>query len=358
MKVNSIQLKILIMIIIINFFLIFPLTKKISIIKKQKHYKKEQSKLITILTKWGETLDKNNILKEYPRPQFVRDSYLNLNGEWDYSLIKHNKKPKYKGKIVVPFSIESPLSGVSKKTLNTGMSLWYKKIVDLTKIKNKGRFLLHFGAVDQFTEIFINDKKIGEHYGGYNSFYFDITNYISKDLSKTKIEVRVEDNYTKDGAAIGKQGEPRGRVFYVKTGGIWQTVWIENVPNHFISDVKITPNYDTHSVSFLMTIENMKGSKHNKKYGEIKIFDNNEKLINSSKIIPNIEQNIIISDDFRSWSPEDPYLYKVEYNYDRDVVKSYFGMRKFSIGIDNNNIKRLFLNNKPYFQKGVLDQGY
>ena len=238
------------------------------------------------------------------------------------------------------------------------MSLWYKKIVDLTKIKNKGRFLLHFGAVDQFTEIFINDKKIGEHYGGYNSFYFDITNYISKDLSKTKIEVRVEDNYTKDGAAIGKQGEPRGRVFYVKTGGIWQTVWIENVPNHFISDVKITPNYDTHSVSFLMTIENMKGSKHNKKYGEIKIFDNNEKLINSSKIIPNIEQNIIISDDFRSWSPEDPYLYKVEYNYDRDVVKSYFGMRKFSIGIDNNNIKRLFLNNKPYFQKGVLDQGY
>jgi len=325
-------------------------------VKKPKVYSYGTNELVTIFTKWGESLNKNNILQEYPRPQFVRDSYLNLNGEWSYSLNNGKEMPNYNDTIIVPFSIESPLSGVFNKTLKPGMTLWYKKIVDLTKIKNKGRFLLHFGAVDQFTEVFINDKKVGEHDGGYTSFYFDITNYIKNDLSHTKIVVKVEDNYTKDGAAIGKQGNPRGRVFYIRTGGIWQTVWIESVPKTYIKDVKITPKYDNHSVSFFMTIE---GNDIKLKNGYIKIFDHEEKLeINSSKIIPNFEQNIIISENFTSWSPENPYLYKVEYTYGEDKVKSYFGMRKFSIGLDKKNIKRIFLNNKPYFQKGVLDQGY
>ena len=325
-------------------------------IKKIIKLKKDPNKLITIFTKWGESLDKNNILQEYPRPQFVRDSYLNLNGEWDYSLKKGNDKPEYDGKILVPFSIESPLSGVYNKSLEPGMTLWYKKIIDLTKIENKGKFLLHFGAVDQYTEVFINDKKVGEHDGGYTSFYFDITNFIDN-LSKIKIEVKVIDNYTKDGAAFGKQGYPRKDFyFYSRTGGIWQTVWIESVPNTYIKDVKITPNYDNHSVSFLMIIE---GNKNKKLNGYVKILDNDEKkTINISKIIPDIEQNIIISENFKSWSPEDPYLYKVEYSYGKDVVKAYFGMRKFSIDYDKNHIKRLFLNNKPYFQKGLLDQGY
>ena len=330
--------------------------RKIPPIKKPKVFNSGSNDLVTIFTKWGESLDKNNILQEYPRPQFVRDSYLNLNGEWSYSLNKGTEKPNFDDTIIVPFSIESPLSGVSHKTLKPGMTLWYKKIVDLTKITNKGRFLLHFGAVDQFTEVFINNNKVGEHDGGYTSFYFDITDYITEDMSQTKIIVRVEDNYSKNGAAIGKQGNPRGRIFYVRTGGIWQTVWIESVPKTYIKDVKINPNYDEHSVSFLMSIE---GDKKQAIDGFIKILDNEENiLINSSKILPNIEQNVTISENFRSWSPEDPYLYKVEYSYGEDVVKSYFGMRKFSIGLDKNNIKRLFLNNKPYFQKGVLDQGY
>ena len=318
-------------------------------------YAEGDDNLITLYTKWGKSLDKDNILQEYPRPQFVRDSYLNLNGEWDYSLKTGIEEPDYREKIIVPFSIESPLSGVKKKSLQPGMTLWYKKKVDLTKIKNKGRFLLHFGAVDQYTEVFINDKKVGEHDGGYTSFYFDITKYISNDLSKTKIVVRVEDNYTKDGAAFGKQANPRGHAFYVQTGGIWQTVWIESVPKTYIKDVKITPDYDKHSVSFIMKIE---GKKEEKLEGNINIFDDEEKLISSSKAIPGKITNIKIPKKFRSWSPEDPYLYKVEYTFGKDVVKSYFGMRKFSIGLDKNNIKRLFLNNKPYFQKGVLDQGY
>ena len=325
-------------------------------VKKNKRYTNGTNDLIQIYTEWGESLDKNNILKEYPRPQFARESYLNLNGEWDCSLINENKVVIYNGKIIVPFSIESILSGVPNKSLKPGMVLWYKKIVDLTKIENKGRFLLHFGAVDQYTEVYINDKKVGEHDGGYTSFYFDITLFIDSNLNKTKIEVKVEDNYCKDGAAIGKQGYPRGGIFYKRTGGIWQTVWLESVPQTYIKDVKITPNYDNHSVSFLLSIE---GDKQNINNCFVKIFDEGEKiLINSSNILPNIEKEIIISENFRSWSPEDPYLYKVQYSYGKDIVKAYFGMRKFSIGLDKNNVKRLFLNNQPYFQNGVLDQGY
>ena len=226
--------------------------------------------LINIFTKWGESLDKNNILQEYPRPQFERDSYLNLNGEWEYSLNNDNTQPKYEEKIIVPFPIESPLSGVKRKSLQPGMTLWYKKVVDLTKIKNKGRFLLHFGAVDQFTEVFVNDEKVGEHDGGYTSFYFDITQYINEDLSETKIVVRVEDNFDKDGAAFGKQANPRGHAFYSQIGGIWQTIWIESVPKTYIKDVKITPNYDEHSVTFLMTID---GKKDKNIEGKVKILD-------------------------------------------------------------------------------------
>ena len=305
------------------------------------------------LTKWGEALDNNIILQEYPRPQFVRNSYLNLNGEWLYSLNNNNENPKYKETILVPFSIESPLSGVNGKSLEPGMTLWYKRIVDLTKLKNRGRYLLHFGAVDQFTEVFINEQKVGEHDGGYTSFYFDITNYIKKDLKNIEIVVKVQDNYDENGAAIGKQGNPKGKIFYTRTGGIWQTVWIESVPETYIKDVKITPQYDFNSVSFNMTIEG-----NQEMLGNIKIFDNKKKLINFSKISPNIEINIALPKSFKSWSPESPYLYNVEYSYGKDIVKSYFGMRKFSINIDNNGIKRLFLNNKPYFQNGVLDQGY
>ena len=323
--------------------------------KNRRVFTKDSDELINIFTKWGNSLDKNNILQEYPRPQFERDSYLNLNGEWEYSLNNGNEKPKYKGKIIVPFPIESPLSGVKGKSLQPGMTLWYKKIVDLTKIKNNGRFLLHFGAVDQFTEVFVNNKKVGEHDGGYTSFYFDITHYINDDLSKTKIVVRVEDNYAKDGAAFGKQANPRKHTFYVQIGGIWQTIWIESVPKTYIKDVKITPNYDEQSVTFLMTIE---GKNETNIQGKVKILDEEQNIIKTSKLIPNIETEIKMPKNFRSWSPEEPYLYKVEYNYGKDVVKSYFGMRKFSIGYDKRNIKRLFLNNKPYFQKGVLDQGY
>ncbi len=264
----------------------------------------------------------------------------------------------YNGKIIVPFPIESRLSGIENLSLDPGMILYYKKILDLSKLENKGRYLLHFGAVDQTTTVYINDKKVGEHDGGYHPFYFDITNYIT-DITKTEILVKVIDNYSANGAAFGKQGEPRRRIFYQKIGGIWQTVWIESVPNIYIKDVKITPNYDDHSVSFYLTLpENNDNNNINETECEVKILNDKKEIITTGKIFPYQEMNISLPYDFRSWSPEDPYLYKIEYTFDKDIVKSYFGMRKFSIGVDQNNIKRLLLNNKPYFQNGVLDQGF
>ena len=330
--------------------------------KRAIRYRNGENVLLDIKTKWGETLDKDNILQEYPRPQFVRDSYLNFNGEWDSLLtnISDNKENiLYKGKILVPFPIESKLSGVENLSLEPGMILYYKKVIDLSKIQNQGKFLLHFGAVDQTTTLYINSKYVGEHDGGYHPFYFDITNYIYN-ITKTEILVKVIDNYSDNGAAFGKQGNPRRGIFYQKIGGIWQTVWLESVPNTYIKDVKITPNYDDHSVSFFMTLEgnNIDNGINNNIIGQIKIFDENKELINSGNLLPNEEINITLPNNFRSWSPEDPYLYKVEYTYGKDIVKSYFGMRKFSIGPDENNIMRLFLNNKPYFQNGVLDQGF
>ena len=165
-----------------------------------------------------------------------------MNEEWDYSLNNGIEKPNYKRKIIVPFPKESPLSGVKNKILQPGMTLWYRRIVDLTKIKNNGRFLLHFGAVVQFIEVFINNKKVGEHDGGYPSFYFDITNYININLAKTEIIVKVIDNYSKDGASFGKQGKSRTNNFYTQTGGIWQTIWIESVSEAYIKDVKCENN--------------------------------------------------------------------------------------------------------------------
>ena len=313
------------------------------------------SNLIQIYTPWGENLDKDNILQEYPRPQYQRDSYLNLNGKWKYALREkdQNLGNEYDGDIIVPFSIESPLSGVGK-SLKPGMTLFYNKKIDLTKIKNKGKFLLNFGAVDQETDVFINGKHVGNHKGGYFSFSFDITEYLEKDLSNVDLMVKVIDNLKEDGEAYGKQANPRGNIYYIPTGGIWQTVWIESVPVNYLKNVKITPFYDDAKVEFEPEcIINNKSKEDKIKYI---ITDKEGKTINGE--IPLTKSFIELPKPLYSWSPEEPNLYIVNFIFGEDKVSSYFAMRKFSIGEDNNKIKRLFLNNKPYFHIGVLDQGY
>ena len=313
------------------------------------------SHLITIYTPWGENLNKDNILQEYPRPQYERDSYLNLNGKWKYALREKDKQlDNYDGDILVPFSIESPLSGV-QKTLEPGMVLFYNRKVNLTKITNKGRYILNFGAVDQETDVYINGKHVGNHKGGYLSFSIDITEYIKNvDISNIDLLVKVIDNLKENGEAYGKQANPRGNIYYVTTGGIWQTVWIESVPVNYLKNVKITPFYDENKVEF-----EPECISENNKNNIIKyiITDKNGKSINGE--IPINKKSLIeLPKPIFSWSPEDPNLYNVKFIFGDDIVNSYFAMRKFSIGKDKKGLKRLFLNNKPYFHNGVLDQGY
>jgi len=316
------------------------------------------SNLIQIYTPWGETLDKDHILQEYPRPQYQRDSYLNLNGKWRYALRSKglNLGDEYDGDIYVPFSIESPLSGVGK-SLKPGMSLFYNRKIDLTKIENKGKFLLNFGAVDQETDVYINGKWVGNHSGGYCAFTFDITDFVQSNLSNVDIIVKVIDNLKEKGLAYGKQANPRGNIYYITTGGIWQTVWIESVPNNYLKNVKMTPLYDDGKIEFEpeCIINNIKKLTEEKiKYI---ITDKNGKKIEGE--IPNTRKSLIeLPKPILSWSPEEPNLYQVNFTFGEDKVSSYFAMRKFSIQLEGKKTKRLYLNNKPYFHIGVLDQGY
>ena len=338
-----------------------PITFSIIILIFSAYYKiwlNPGSNLIQIYTPWGENLDKENILKEYPRPQYQRDSYLNLNGKWKYALREKNQNlgSEYDGDIYVPFSIESILSGVGK-SLKPGMSLFYNKKIDLTKIQNKGRFFLNFGAVDQETDIYINGKHVGNHKGGYFSFSFDITDFVKDDLTNVDIIVRVIDNLKENGEAYGKQSNPRGNIYYIPTGGIWQTVWIESLPENYLKNVKMTPIYDEGKIQFEpeCIINNINILKENNIKYIIK--DKNGKTINGS--IPISQKSLIeLPKPILSWSPEEPNLYQVNFTFNEDKVSSYFAMRKYSISLDKKNIKRLFLNNKPYFHIGVLDQGY
>jgi len=309
-----------------------------------------ESSLITLYTPWGERLDNSSVLPEYPRPQYVRNSYLNLNGVWDYALTDSMEFPtKYDGQIVVPFSIECPLSGVQKH-LTKDLTLWYRREFDISKFKNNGRLILHFGAVDQNCEVFINNASVGTHDGGYTAFEFDITDKASE---KIEIVVRVIDHLEDDGAAYGKQSEKRGGIWYSATGGIWQTVWLESVPNAYVEKVKITPLYDQGSVEFVPTIIDKEGMKN----GKVTVFDAVGAYI-AEGVLTNNQSTVIEIKNFKSWSPESPYLYKCVYEYGDDLIESYFAMRKFSTGKDEKGVPRLFLNNKPYFHNGLLDQGY
>ena len=312
--------------------------------------------LIPLYTQWGENLDKNNVLPEYPRPQFQRQSYLNLNGVWQYSIRSESEEPaEYDGEIVVPFSPETPLSGVNKQ-LKPNQFLWYKRSFDLSEFENKGRVILQFGAVDQTCEVFVGDQQVGDHDGGYTPFFFDITTAFNaiEDKKQVVIKVKVHDNLTENGAAYGKQSENRGGIWYTATSGIWQTVWIESVPETYLQKVMITPKYDEQAVELLPDVV---GSQADTIEGVAAVYDANNNKIGEAQIKDGVKCTIQIP-DMHSWSPEDPYLYSIHYTLGTDVVDSYFGMRKFSIDVDTNGIKRLFLNNRPYFHNGLLDQGY
>ncbi len=267
--------------------------------------------------------------QEYPRPQMKRDSYLNLNGRWDFS-VKNRKGCERIGQILVPFPPESRISGIERQ-FKKNDTLVYSRKFTLGKDFVKDRILIHFGAVDQFCKVFINDNLVGEHEGGYIPFCFDITSQAH--LGENSITVEVQDPLDLE-LPYGKQTKKRGGMWYTAVSGIWQTVWLESVCEDFIESLRITP--DTENVK----IEVLGGKKEKKLLFEGKeyAFEKDIEITPSNPVC---------------WTPDNPMLYDFTVVSGNDRVDSYFALRKISI--EGNKI---LINGKPEFFHGLLDQGY
>lgn len=296
-----------------------------------------------LTTPWGERLDENRILIEYPRPQMRRDSYLNLNGRWEYAITDSDEPPRcWDGTILVPFSPESALSGVGR-TLRPGQTLWYRREVNVPQgfIPREGRLLLHFGAVDQEAAVYLNGVLLGRHMGGYNAFTLDATDALGP---RNTLLVRVHDDTDASFHSRGKQKTRRGGIWYTPQSGIWQTVWMEAVPRRYIEGLHIVPLFDRSAVE--VTVRCAQPLQC-------------EATVDGRTVpFTSGEAARIPMPDFRAWSPEDPYLYDLSVTLGEDRVESYFGMRKVEVRADRGGVKRLFLNGEPYFHSGLLDQGY
>ena len=281
---------------------------------------------------------------EYPRPQFVRESYLNLNGKWDFAVGKSNSIPmEYLEQIIVPFSPESLNSGICRQVLlDADDAIYYKKRVDLSADWKNGIALIHFGAVDYYCELYVNGNKIGSHEGGFTAFSFDISDSIM--VGENEICLIVRDDTENSGAGRGKQSKTPGGIWYTPQSGIWQTVWMEKVPVKRLHAVEYLPDFVKNEILV-----------------KIKADDSVQyKVLDGEKVILSGESasDFVLTYDFIPWSPENPKLYDIEFVCGEDVVKSYFAMRSFGIVADKFGKKRLSLNGKPYFFSGLLDQGY
>ena len=291
-------------------------------------------------TLWGEQLNPNQVLQEYPRPQMRRENYAILNGLWDYTITTEDRPPKnWDGQILVPFSPEAELSGVNR-TLLPGQYLWYRRRLQL-QVGSGERALLHFGAVDQIATVYVNGKPVGGHTGGYTAFTLDLTEELTGD---DELMVRVRDDSDKSPLARGKQKTKRGGIWYTAQSGIWQTVWAEIVPDRYIRNLRIVPRFDESLVE--ITVEAADGEACTVEFaGECYAGIANRPV---SVPVPN----------FRAWSPETPVLYDFSACLGEDRVESYFAMRKVEVRPDENGVTRIHLNGMPYFMHGVLDQGY
>ena len=288
-------------------------------------------------------------LSEYPRPQFARDSYMTLNGKWDYAILRKSETfdGNYQGKILVPYSPESLLSGLPEGTMVTPDDvLYYHRSFNVSGDFLNAHTFIHFDAVDFECKIAINGITVGEHCGGYMPFCIEISDAIRP--GENYIELAVTDPSDTSYHTHAKQAIKRGGIWYTPQSGIWQSVWLESVPEIYLKDVTIVPDIDNNKV-------NLKFDKSADVPVEVIVLDG-EKVF-AQAICEGNEISIALS-EYELWSPENPKLYDLAFKIGKDIVKSYFGMRKFSWVVDSKGIKRMGLNNKPYFHTGVLDQGY
>lgn len=308
-------------------------------------------------TKWASEIDVNNVLPEYPRPIMERDSWVNLNGMWDYAILPVGKEtPKsFDGKILVPFAAESSLSGVQKE-VGTNNELWYHREFTVPSNWKSDRVLLHFGAVDWKADVWVNDIKVGQHTGGFTPFSFDITSALTK--GNNKLVVRVWDPTDEGYQPRGKQVKRPEGIWYTPVTGIWQTVWLEPVSNNFIENIKVTPDIDKN----ILTVEAEMNKRDQSNIIEVKVKEGS-RVVATAKSINNQSVEVAMPSNVKLWSPDNPFLYDLEITVVNgskqvDKIKSYAAMRKYSTKRDEYGIVRLQLNNKDLFQFGPLDQGW
>ena len=331
-----------------------------------------------IMTQWGESVTPENVWKEYPRPQFIRNNWLNLNGLWDYAIISATvpQPNTFQGKVLVPFCMESALSGVGK-LVRPEDKIWYRRTFSIPETWKGQKIVLNFGAVDYETHVFVNNALVGSHKGGYDSFFFDIKDFLKP--GENELVVAVSDPTCKGENPAGKQRRKHQGSWYSPVSGIWQTVWLEPVNGELsLEELKITPDIDKGEIAFENHTDYAMSGKD---YG-VKLTVSSKGKVIASVLSPiNFAVAIKIPSQ-HLWSPDDPFLYdlraelyKLEMSkadaskeavFDAlktkgeplDVVDSYFGMRKIALGAGKNNQPVMYLNNQPLFQNGVLDQGW
>jgi beta-galactosidase/beta-glucuronidase len=307
-------------------------------------------------TRWAKDVSPENAHPEYPRPQMVRPDWLNLNGLWDVAITsKDAKRATFQTQILVPFPIESALSGVMRP-VSENERIWYRRNFEVPMKWLGRRVLLHFGAVDFEATVWVNGQEIGQHRGGYDAFSFDITDAL-KQYGANELLVTAWDPTDAGIQPRGKQVRKPNSIWYTPTSGIWQTVWLEPVDAAYITGLKITPDVDNSAVTVRPLTTPMLGAAS----VDVTIRDG-RKVVYTASVTAGGQIKMPVK-NVRLWTPEDPHLYNLVIslklgNRTLDKVESYFGMRKISLGKDEKGFTRLMLNNKPYFQFGPLDQGF
>ncbi|PNU04398.1 glycoside hydrolase [Novosphingobium guangzhouense] len=345
-----------------------------------------------LTTSWGRSVTAQNAWRSYPRPQMVRAQWQNLNGEWDYAIASDaaGKPSAMDGKILVPFAVESKLSGVRKALLPEDR-LWYKRNFAIPSGWNGQNVLLHFGAVDHEADVWVNGALVGSHKGGFTPFAFDVTRYLK--AGDNTLEVRVADPTSTGSQPRGKQSLTPHGIWYTPVSGIWQTVWLEPVPRLHIAEVRAVPDIDQGRLDVEVAM-----SGETQDSDAIRLTARAGKTVIASTVVRAGRHAVLDIPNAHLWSPDDPYLYdltaelitvqpplggdgkepkaarrKIRFTAQeeqayaalppagaaRDTVQSYFAMRKISIGkgrVEGQPV--MLLNNKPLFQNGVLDQGW
>lgn len=309
-----------------------------------------------IMTEWATQISPENVHQEYPRPQMTRESWTNLNGLWEYSILPKGQAipTSFEGEILVPFAVESALSGVGK-TVGKDNELWYSTAFNTPKKKSKEHVLLHFGASDWETEVFINGQSVGKHRGGYDPFQMDITDYLQKGKSQT-LQVRVWDPSDDGPQPRGKQVNNPNGIWYTPVTGIWQTVWMETVPEAYISGLKNSSDINANEIHVTPEISGAKDQM-------VKVSAWKEGVELAAQTINPGQTAELAIKGAQLWEPGNPFLYdlKVELLDGKkviDEVGSYAAIREISMEPDANGIQRMKLNGQFLFQYGPLDQGW